>query len=234
MPAPIRSRTTSRWRSEKARTKSGSRARIFSSLNVVKPPTRAFSSAVSGRRAVPGTPTTRSPAPRRRAISAVSPVGQTIHRGNSASIGQLIDRQAAAYVPHEQHRVEVLGRGASVDPPLAPGAQLLDDAVELRPSLAQAVFAAAPRWSALDHADVLQMAKALGQQRSRDQRHSSPDVREAAASGEELAQDERGPPLGKDLPGNRDGTELAVSVHSGGTLRWTQPRANFIFWAFRV
>src|SRR5207247_7538921 len=85
-PAPIRSRTISRWRSEKARTRSGSSARMRSSLKVVNPPTRAFSRAASGRRAVPGTPTTRSPAPRRNAISAVSAVRQTIRWGSSIAV----------------------------------------------------------------------------------------------------------------------------------------------------
>ena len=85
-PAPMRSRTTSRWRSENASTRSGSSARIFSSLNVVKPPTFALSRAASGRRAVPGTPTTRSPAPTRNAISAVSAVRQTTRRGKSIAV----------------------------------------------------------------------------------------------------------------------------------------------------
>src|SRR5216110_874086 len=86
IPLPIRSRTTSFWRSENASTRSGSSARILSSLNVVKPPTRAFARAASGRRAVPGTPTTRSPAPRRQAISAVSAVRQTIRWGSSIAV----------------------------------------------------------------------------------------------------------------------------------------------------
>src|SRR6266852_2274380 len=85
----------SRWRSEKASTRSGSSARIFSSLNVVKPPTRAFSSAASGRRAVPGTPTTRAPAPSRKAISVVSAVRQTIRRGNSARLAPYISNPSA-------------------------------------------------------------------------------------------------------------------------------------------
>ena len=85
-PAPIRSRTTSFCRSENASTRSGSRARILSTRKVVKPPTRAFSRTASGRRAVPGTPTTRSPAPTREAISAVSAVRQTIRWGKSTPV----------------------------------------------------------------------------------------------------------------------------------------------------
>src|SRR5438477_2285457 len=95
-PAPIRSRTTSFWRSENARTRSGSSARILSVRNVVKPPTRAFSRAASGRRAVPGTPITRSPAPRVKAISAVSAVRQTMRWGKSTAVLPYIRRSADA------------------------------------------------------------------------------------------------------------------------------------------
>src|SRR5207237_738293 len=42
--------------------------------------------AASGRRAVPGTPTTRSPAPSMNAISAVSAVRQTMRWGNSTPV----------------------------------------------------------------------------------------------------------------------------------------------------
>ncbi len=55
----------------------------MSSLNVVNPPTFGFSRASGGQRAVPGTPTTRSPAPTRYAISTVSAVRQTTRLGNS-------------------------------------------------------------------------------------------------------------------------------------------------------
>ena len=85
-PAAISSATMSFWRSEKARTRSGSRARIRSVRKVVKPPTRARSRAASGRRAVPGTPTTRSPAPTTKAISAVSAVRHTTRWGKSIAL----------------------------------------------------------------------------------------------------------------------------------------------------
>ena len=62
-PARISSALTSACRSENARTRSGSSARIRSTRKVVKPPTRGLAAASAGRRAVPGTPTTRSPAP---------------------------------------------------------------------------------------------------------------------------------------------------------------------------
>jgi len=53
----------SAWRSEKASTRSGSSAAILSERKLVKPPTFGFSRASGGLCAVPGTPTTRSPAP---------------------------------------------------------------------------------------------------------------------------------------------------------------------------
>src|SRR5438128_1506103 len=57
-----------------------------SSANTSWPPARAFSRAASGRRAVPGTPITRSPAPRVKAISAVSAVRQTMRWGKSTAV----------------------------------------------------------------------------------------------------------------------------------------------------
>src|SRR3989442_765711 len=86
MPLPIRSRMTSFCRSEKPSTRSGWSSRILSILNVVKPPTFAFSRAASGRRAVPGTPTTRPPAPSTCAISAVSAVRHTMRWGKSTAV----------------------------------------------------------------------------------------------------------------------------------------------------
>src|SRR2546425_9674194 len=77
---------TSFWRSEKPSTRSGSSARILSSLNVVKPPALASPRASSGRRAVPGTPTTRSPAPSTCTISAVSAVRHTMRCGKSTAV----------------------------------------------------------------------------------------------------------------------------------------------------
>src|SRR5262245_45916244 len=102
-PAPIRSAAIPRCRSEKARTRSGSRARIRSVRNVVKPPTRARSRAASGRRATPGTPTTRSPAPTMNAISVVSAVRQTMRRGNSTGLLPYIARSAPDARRHERH-----------------------------------------------------------------------------------------------------------------------------------
>src|SRR5262249_35124313 len=79
----------------KASTRSGSSARILSVRKVVKPPTRARSRAASGRRAVPGTPTTRAPAPRLKAISAVSAVRQTMRWGESTPVWPYIGRGSA-------------------------------------------------------------------------------------------------------------------------------------------
>src|SRR5262245_11380388 len=80
-PARTRSRTTSAWRSEEARTRSGWSAVILSTRNVVKPPTFGRSRASGGRVATPETPTTRSPAPSAKAISVVSALRQTIRDG---------------------------------------------------------------------------------------------------------------------------------------------------------
>src|SRR6185503_18183177 len=94
-------------------------ARILSARNVVKPPTRARSRAASGRRAVPGTPTTRSPAPTEKAISVVSAVRQTMRCGKSTpvlpyiasaagprplDVGEMTEQQPARQGLHEGAR----------------------------------------------------------------------------------------------------------------------------------
>src|SRR5207249_10857332 len=76
---------------ENLSSRDGSRARIRAVRKVVKHPTRARSRAAAGRRAVPGTPTTRSPAPTMNAISVVSAVRQTMRRGNSTGLLPYID-----------------------------------------------------------------------------------------------------------------------------------------------
>lgn len=59
---------------------------------LVKPPTLGLFRASGGRWAVPGTPTTRSPAPRAWQISTCSAVRQTTRRGNEASDLPYMDR----------------------------------------------------------------------------------------------------------------------------------------------
>jgi len=149
----------------------------------------------------------RRPAPPRHTAEVES------HDGTP--LGQLVDRETAPHIPQEQHRVEILRRGAARHPALAPGAELLDHAVELRARLGQTVFATPSRGPALDHAHILEVTQALRQQSPRDQRHSPPDLREPSATREELAKDQRRPPLREHLARDRHRTELAVPVHSG-------------------
>src|SRR5438094_2536241 len=326
MPAPISSPTISRCRSEKASTRSGWRARILSVRKVVKPPTRARSRTASGRRAVPGTPTTRSPAPSMNAISAVSAVRQTMRWGNSTPVlpytggsagvrrlqdfgeravqqpvgerlrqgpraldlappgphtggearvarvdagqgahvrvdhqvhleagiahadvasrllqhqpgradlhaargdapeleadddprlGQARDVDAPVHGPHQQRWVEVVGRELVPAVPLPPGTEALHHLAELLAGLGQPVLAASAgrQRAALDDAGILQLAQALAEQRAGDQRHPAPDLVEPVGAREQLAQDQRRPPLGEDLRGDGDRAELAIAFH---------------------
>src|SRR5262245_36677202 len=88
-----------------------------SSLNVVKPPTRAFSRAASGRLAVPGTPTTRSPAPSMNAISAVSAVRQTTRRGKSTPLSPYTSDRESAWRPRDfRESAEQEPAGQGLDP----------------------------------------------------------------------------------------------------------------------
>src|SRR5262249_19835227 len=104
------SATMSRCKSEKPSTRSGFSARMRSVRNVVNPPTRARSRAASGRRAVPGTPTTRSPAPTMNAISVVSAVRQTMRWGNWTGLLPYIVRSAPDARRDERHVDERRGR----------------------------------------------------------------------------------------------------------------------------
>src|SRR5215470_3501545 len=104
------SATMSRCKSEKPSTRSGFSARMRSVRNVVNPPTRARSRAASGRRAVPGTPTTRSPAPTMNAISVVSAVRQTMRWGNSTGLLPYIARSAPDARRHQRHVDQRRGR----------------------------------------------------------------------------------------------------------------------------
>src|SRR6185369_539190 len=88
-----------------------------------------------------------------------------IESRDDTPIREPIHRQATTYVPQEQACVEILGRGATVNPALPPRAELLDHSVKLGAGLAQSVLAPAPRGMALDDADILQVAQALGQKR---------------------------------------------------------------------
>src|SRR6267142_2109041 len=126
-PAATSSPTTPDCRSENASTRSGSSARILSVRKVVKPPTRARSRTASGRRAVPGTPTTRSPAPSVKAISAVSAVRQTMRCGKSTPVLPYTARSADA------RRLQHVGERAVEQP----AGQRLDErprALELDPA----------------------------------------------------------------------------------------------------
>src|SRR5262249_50665281 len=114
------------------------------------PPTFACSRTASGRRAVPGTPTTRSPAPTRCAISAVSDVRQTTLRGNSMGLLPYINSEGGfAPLPTVVAR---LAPCSSLPPPrIAPAKPALGANDFDQPALGDREFHPPMLAAALDH-----------------------------------------------------------------------------------
>src|SRR5262245_1082834 len=137
--------------------------------------------------------------------------------------------------PHQELGVEIvvgeLLRGVA----LAPLAEAVNHLAEFLASLGQLIRAtpAGRERGTLDHARVLELAEALSQERARDQRHPAADLVEATRAGEQLAQDQRCPPFGKDLGGDGDRAELTVSLHGPTLVSRRAPRKS-IFWSWRL
>ena len=122
--------------------------------------------------------------------------------------------QAAPHVPHQERGIEVLQRQLRLHPALAPDAEGHDDGPQLLPGLGQTVFddaGLAGRFG-LDHASLLQLLEALGQQGRRHPRHAPAQIVEARAAAQQLAQDQRRPARADDLRRHRDGAKLAVAI----------------------
>src|SRR5262249_32841547 len=145
---------------------------------------------------------------------------------------QVSDVDAAVHGPHQERGIEIAGReltGGMAPPPLA---HALDHLAEPRAGGGELVLApaAGPERGALDHPRLLQLMEALREERAGDQRHPAADLVEAARTGEQLAKDQRSPPLGEDLGRDGDRAELPVALHAP-TLVSRPHRGKSIFWS---
>jgi hypothetical protein len=67
----------------------------------------------------------------------------------------------------------------------------------------------------------LELAQPLGQQGLRHARHAAPDVVEAAAAAQELANHQRRPQFSEHFGAARHRAELAIVGHRGHSAFWT-------------
>src|SRR5262249_26033563 len=119
-------------------------------------------------------------------------------------------------------------------PPLTPLAELVDQWPQLLPSRGELIRAPAAVWPrhAPDDPGVFELFQTLGEKRGRHERHPAVEVAESAAAAGQVPEHERGPPLGDDLGGLRDRTELPVALHGEPSVLNRAGRRNSIFWYF--
>src|SRR4029453_13311004 len=128
--------------------------------------------------------------------------------------GVRLDR--APHPPHEQPGIGRLLEDRASQPALTPDAQLSDDRTERLAGRRQVVLGslAVQTCTAFQESRLLELTKALREQRRRHQRDSTLDVFEPFLTRErELAYHERRPPLGENLGCLSDGAELSVALH---------------------
>jgi hypothetical protein len=120
------------------------------------------------------------------------------------------------HVPHQQSDVEVVGLQPAAHPARTPLAHHHDQGLELAACLGQMILEAVAGRAlpALDDALPLQKLKTLREQRGRHQRHATPQIVEARAATDQLAQNQGGPALREDLRRLGDRAELSIAAHA--------------------
>ncbi len=105
------------------------------------------------------------------------------------------------HLPEQQYRIQFLGPGVSERPADAPLPESVNHGPEVLPRGRQLILAdVRPRpMESLEDAGVLEVAKPRGEQRPRNAGQPALDRVEVAAAGEQLADDERRPPIGEDF-----------------------------------
>src|SRR5215831_10565410 len=103
--------------------------------------------------------------------------------------GQAGDVDAAVHRPHQERGIEVVPRELMRGVTLTPLAETLHDLTEFLAGLRESIIpaTAATERRARDHARVLELVKALRQERPGDERHPAPDLVEPARAREQLA-----------------------------------------------
>lgn len=129
--------------------------------------------------------------------------------------GKAVAANALVDLPEEQDRIHFLGTWLAKRPAHAPRAKPIDHVLKIAAGLGQFVLAHVSLRSgtALEHAGIFQLPKACGEKRAGDSGQPALDVVEVTAAGQQLAKDERGPPVRDDLrrAGNR--TILSIIRH---------------------
>lgn len=139
---------------------------------------------------------------------------------HDAPVGQPVDVDVAAHVPHQERGVGILRGDLSPHPPLAPHPHQLYPGPEFLAGLGEAVLVspAVRTRPPLDDAVSLEGLEPLAQERRRHQGNTALDIVEAAAVRQELPDHHRRPPLGEQLGGLGYGAELAVCPHDTFTV----------------
>jgi len=116
--------------------------------------------------------------------------------------------------PEGDPRVGVLG--PDVHPLVTPDPERRQDGLERSPGSGGLVERPVPVGFGMDVDDtgVFELPKPPDQEGTRQPGCSGGDLVEGAAAVEDVADDDRGPPLGEDLRSSRDRTVLAVGAHA--------------------
>ena len=140
---------------------------------------------------------------------------------------------AMVHPPRQRDRVDAARFHLVVQPVHRPFAEGDDHVLEVLARRRQAVFAAAAGGGRPPFEDPLafEMLEPLDQQRPGDSRQAAGDVVEPRAAQDQLAQDQRSPPIGDDLGAHRHRTELSVARHDGDrSPHPTRREVHYSYW----
>src|SRR5262249_22208187 len=128
---------------------------------------------------------------------------------------KLLGPDSTTHIPHEEADIEVIRCQPAADPACAPVAHHHDEWPELTPGGSQVILPAMAGWCrpTLNHAFYLEPFQPLRQQRRRHQRHAASKIVEVRAAGDELPQNQWGPPFSEDLRRLGDRAVLSIALH---------------------
>jgi FAD/FMN-containing dehydrogenase len=131
--------------------------------------------------------------------------------------GQVLDTDAALDHPHQERGIEVFRPQVARDPLVRPAAEGMDNRVELLAGLGQPVLVAVSVGCgpALQDPCALERRQPIHEEAAGDPGQSTAELVEVSGPAEELADDQRRPPLGEELGPSRDRAKLAIARHKG-------------------
>ena len=144
-----------------------------------------------------------------------SPRSTDVETHDDAARREEMPVDAAPHPPHQERGILLLSAGVAKRPARPPLSKRLDDGFEFSARGAQMVFgpAAVGGQPSFNHAGLIQLPQALGQQRTRDPREAALEVVEPVDALEELANNERSPAVAEDLRAPSDRAVLSVRLH---------------------